>query len=232
MVVEELDQRSHEERCDDRTDTDLSGDPEKCEAGGQTEKRAAEDAKKVCDDPANRESDAGLLLRPDQRHGIIGRHAEIRREIERGRQAHDHNGDCQDEEPERKRGLGQQPRHTVLRELRDIAQQKEIDQGGQPDLTSVEYQSEHQKQQIHDHIERPESDGNDSVQPAHKGLERVDAQSGMLEHPYADTADGNAHRTHQNALAKKLCLFHTALLNAPVEGIIFVRSTAFDVVRR
>ena len=200
--VEERDQRPHKEGGNDGADPDGGENLRHAHARQQAQRDAREDANAVHHDTAELEGDPILALRPHQGHRVIGGDAKVRREVKGGSQGQDHKPHQKQEDASPKAEPRHQPHALGLREFHDIAQEEEVDKGGDPDFVTVHDEREDQQQEIDNDIQRPEADRRDGVKPAHERLKRVDGESGMLEHPDAEPADHDAEDAHQDTFCK------------------------------
>ena len=150
-------------------------------------------------------------MRPDERHRVVGGNAQIRRKVQCGRQAQNHDCDQQDHHAQPERCVGHEPFAQALREFHDIAEQKQVDKGGDPDFFAVKNQRKQQQNDVHDDIQRAEADRDHRVQAAHQRLKRVDTECGKLEHAHTDAADDDAEHAHDDSFYHLIHFFGSSV---------------------
>lgn len=207
-VAEELDQRAHEEGGDDGADAGNGRDLRHPAAGQEEEADAQQHAHQIAGNADVLERPQLPFTRQDDSHRIIGGNTQVGRHIQGGAEADDHDARQQAQRPDEDRRGRQPGLQQRIGELGDIPQQEQVDEGSNADIAAVSDQAEHQQHQIDQHIQRAERDGDQAVQAAHQGLERINAKCGKLENPNADSTDENAGQRHQNSSCfhKRFCL--------------------------
>ena len=141
----------------------------------------------------------------DDGHGIVGGNAQVGGHVQRRTKADDHDADDQAEDPDQQRRGRQQDLQKFIGKLGDVAQQEQVDEGGDADIPAVSNQAEHQQHQVYQHIQCAEGDGDHVIQTTHQGLERVYAQCGDLKHTDADGANENACQRHKDSSSFQDC---------------------------
>ena len=119
------------------------------------------------------------------------------------------------EAPEAQTGSREQAVQRPLGEVHHIAQQEQIDEGGNADVAPVSDQAEQQHHGIHNHIQGSEVNGNCPVQPAHQHLKGVHAKSRRFHKANAHAADQDAEQRHKDSLSLRLDTIQNFHRNSP-----------------
>ena len=199
MGVEELDQGAHEEGGDDGADARDGGNQAPGAAGHQEDTHAQGHAHQIAADTHILELAQLPLPGQDDGHGVIGGDAQVGGHVQGGAEADHHDAHQQAQSPDDHGRIGQDDLQPLVGELGDVAQQEQVDKGGDADIMTVSHQAEHQQGQVHQHVQSAEGNGDPVVQTAHQGLERVNAQGRDLEDAHADGADQHTGQGHQNS---------------------------------
>lgn len=200
MHVEERDQRPHKEGGDDRPDADDCGKRFQRVSRKQVKRRSKGDAHQIGQDPAHAEFHQMPRFRNDERHRVICGDSQVCDKVERRSQAHDHDTDDQKSKPARCGKSRECLQQKFMRELCNVPQEKQVDDGRQADVVPVRKQGKEQKRQCRKHIECSIADGQRRIEPAHQRLVGVYAVRRTLEKSDADAADHHANGAHQDTL--------------------------------
>ncbi len=121
MHIEELNERAHEEGGDDRSDARDRGDGGDFAAGQKEQADAEYYAYQIGDDPDVLELAFLPGVADDQRDGVIGGDAQVRRHVEGRAEAYDDDADHKAEHPDGHRRGDDHFLQEFISELGDIA---------------------------------------------------------------------------------------------------------------
>ncbi len=198
LDVEELDERAHEKCGDDRSDTRNRRDGTEFAAAEEEDANARYNADDIGDDAAVLELGELPFARKNDCHGIVGRYAEVGGHVKCRAEADDNDTNRQAHKANRHGRIGNQLLKEGVRELRNVAEQKQIDKGRDADVVTVNDQAKGQQNQIYDDVQCSEGNRNELVEAGHQRLKRVNAESGQLKDSYADCADDDTEKGHED----------------------------------
>ena len=145
MGIEELDQRPHEEGGDDGADAGNGRNLRKGTSGQKENTHTQNHAYQIAANTHILELPPFPLAGQDDCHGIIGGNTQISSHIQRRTEANDYNTDDQTQAPHQQRRIRQPVLEKRIGKLGNIAQQKQIDKGGNADVLAVGDQAESQQ---------------------------------------------------------------------------------------
>ena len=135
-----------------------------------------------------------------QRDRVIGRDSQIRRHVKGRAKTDDHNADHKASGADKNARLHNHRLQKLVGKLRDVTQQKQIDESRDSNVMPVKHKRENQKQRVDDDVQKSKVKRNQIVQAGHKRLEGVNAKRGDFKNAYAYRANYNAKERHQNSL--------------------------------
>ena len=133
-----------------------------------------------------------------QRNRVIGGHAQVRRVIERGGNTADHNPDHQESDPKPDSRIPEPSGQHLLRKLRGVSQQKQVNERRNSEIVPVQEEIDHQQHRVDQHIQRPESDRNHLVDPVAEALERIHPKESPFKESHGNSRRGHSAQGHDN----------------------------------
>ena len=199
LFIKILDQRAHEECGNDGADSGDGGDlPET--AACQKENRAAQNhAGQVSTNAAVLEFGQFPFAGEDNGDSVVGGDTQIGRHVQGRTETKHHNPNSKEYNPQEQGRGGEYRLQKLQGELGDIAQQEQIDKGGDSDIPPVKHQRKNQQHRIDQHIQGAEWDGNQGIETAHQRLERVHTQCGQFKDTDTDGADQHTCQRHEDS---------------------------------
>ena len=196
LHVKEVNQRPHEKGGDNRSRSRNRGNLSQRIPRQHKEGTARHNTYEVSDDPDVLELAPVPFGRHDDSNRVIRRYPQIGSHVKGGTETDDDDPDYQTGNADRQGRIREDALQEGIAELGNVAQKKEVYEGGDSDSTPVRNQAEQEEHGINDDIEGAELNRNQRIQTAHQRLEGVDPQRRQLKDAHADRTDDDARERH------------------------------------